>query len=135
MRLDTLNETINKLGLRDEGYRKHLFCMAFTRLGEKVTEAELLAKPPSSIYGPASSYDGPPTNILGGMQAGFVQARLRECTQCYRLIIGKGWLMLVLKADEAKWLPFSKQYRVGQDKSGGAKGHTVTGASYGTGAP
>jgi hypothetical protein len=109
--------------------------VTFERMGEKATERELLADPPESIYGPASSYDGGPTNIFGQMQAGVVQARLRERSQCYRLIIGKGWLMLVLKEDEARWLPYSRQYWVGKDKARGERGRTVTGLQYDTGAP
>jgi hypothetical protein len=129
-RLDTLAETISKLNMRPDGYREHLLRMAFPRRGEKVTERELLINPPPSIYGPASGYDGGPTNILGQMQAGVVQARLRERSQCYRLIIGRDWIMLVLKEDEAKWLPFSKQYRVGRDKARSVRGQTITGARY-----
>jgi hypothetical protein len=57
MRRDTLNERIAKLNMRSEGYREHLLIVTFERMGEKATERELLADPPESVYGPASSYD------------------------------------------------------------------------------
>lgn len=128
--MDTLEETLRKLNVQPDTYREHIVVSSHARLGEKVTEAELVATAPQSNRGPAASYDGPPTNILGQMEAGVVQARLRERTLCYRLIIGRGWLMLVLRQDEEPWLRYSKQYWVNRDKARGVRGKTIKGADY-----
>jgi hypothetical protein len=119
-RRDTLNETLKKCRIRAGSYREHVLTQAFPRIGEKIYEKELAESAPQSNYGPASNFQGPPTNILGKMEAGVVQGRLREETQCYRLIIGQGWLMLVNKEDESKWLPYSMQYWIkpGPDAKG-----------------
>jgi hypothetical protein len=134
MRRDTLDETIRKLNLRIKGYREHSLKVAFARMTsayeQKVFDHELMVNVPQSNYGPAANYDGPPTNIKGQMEAGVIQARLRERTQCYRLIIGRGWLMLVHKEDEAKWLSYSKQYWLGRDRSRSYRGETITGENY-----
>jgi hypothetical protein len=131
MRRDTLEETIKKCRLKAGGYREHLLKVTYARMGKKVTEAQLMVGIPASNFGPAAHYDGPPTNIFGQYQAGVVQCHLREDTLCYRLIIGRGWLMLVAREDEAKWLPYSVQYWANR-KGRKEKGETITGDKWTT---
>jgi hypothetical protein len=130
LRPETLGETITKLNLRDGGYRLRILEATYEALGAAIHVGKLLEHAgQGSIYGPASGYDGGPTNILGQMEAGVLQGRLRERTFCYRLIIGRVWVALVTMKDEPLWLPYSKQFWL-KDGQGKKNRGTIVGPLY-----